>query len=116
MTPARMGNPTAFELLQADLSLWPNEWPEHMTEGLQRVDATHPPDFDYRPEAQRITAPTLVIHGEVDSIPLAASEAWTSAIPNARLLVLPTVGHFPHVEAPSAFFDAVETFLSGGWP
>jgi len=116
VTPTLMADPAAFELLQADPSIWPNEWPMHMTEALRRVDATHPADFDYRPRAQQISAPTLVIHGGADSIPLAASEAWTRAIPDAQLLVLPEVGHFPHVEAPSLFFDAVETFLSGEWP
>lgn len=116
VTPVRMADPTAFDLLQADPSIWPNEWPDHMTEALWRVDATHPVGFDYRPEAQRISAPTLVIHGGADTIPLSASEAWTAAIPEARLLVLPNVGHFPHVEAPSEFFDSVETFLSGDWP
>lgn len=116
VTPTQMGDPTAFELLAADPSIWPNEWPEHKTEALERVFAAHPVDFDYRPDARLIAAPTLVIHGDVDSIPFAASEAWTRAIPDARLLVLRNVGHFPHVEAPSAFFDAVETFLNGDWP
>lgn len=116
VTPTRMADPAAFELLRADPGIWPNEWPAHMAEALWRVDASHPADFDYRPEAQRISAPTLVVHGGADFIPLAGSEAWTRAIPDARLLVLPDVGHFPHVEAPSAFFDAVETFLGGQWP
>lgn len=114
--PPRMGDPTAFETLRADPSRWPNEWPEHMTDALQRVFATHPTDFDYRREARQIIAPTLIIHGDVDTIPHAASEEWTRVIPNARLLVFHGIGHFPHAEAPSAFFDAVQTFLDGDWP
>lgn len=117
VTPTRMAIPAAFDLLQADPSMWSNEWPDHMMEALGRVVATHPVGFDYRPRAQQISAPTLVIHGGADTtVPLAASEAWTRAISDARLLVLPDVGHFPHVEAPSEFFDAVETFLDGDWP
>lgn len=117
VTPTRMADRAAFDLLQADPSMWSNEWPDHMLEALRRVHATHPVGFDYRPQAQRISAPTLVIHGGADNtVPLAASEAWTRAIPDARLLVLPDVGHFPHVEAPSEFFGAVETFLDGHWP
>jgi pimeloyl-ACP methyl ester carboxylesterase len=116
VTPTRMADPAALDLLQADPSRWPNEWPEHMTEALWRVHATHPVDFDYRHRAEQISAPTLVIHGGADIIPLPASEAWSRAIPDARLLVLPDVGHFPHVEAPSEFFGAVETFLGGHWP
>ena len=87
-----------------------------MTEALQRVFGTHPIDFDYRREARRIIAPTLIIHGDLDTIPRAASEEWTRAIPNARLLVLEGTGHFPHAETPSTFFDAVQTFLDGDWP
>ncbi len=116
VAPTRMADPAAFELLQADPSVWPNEWPEHMTDALQRVDAMHPDGFDYLPQAQRISAPTLIVHGDADFIPLAASEAWARAIPDARLLVLPNVGHVPHVEAPSVFFDAVDAFLRGEWP
>jgi len=116
VAPTRMVNPTAFENLEVDPSIWPNEWPEHMTDALKRVAATHPVEFDYRAEARRISAPTLVIHGDRDNIPLLASEEWTRAIPSARLLVLPEVGHFPHAEAPATFFDAVQTFLDGDWP
>ena len=116
VVPTRMVNPTAFENLEVDPSIWPNEWPEHMTDALKRVAATHPVEFDYRAEARRISAPTLVIHGDRDNIPLLASEEWTRAIPSARLLVLPEVGHFPHAEAPATFFDAVQTFLDGDWP
>ncbi len=116
VVPTRMGNPTAIENLGTDPAIWPNEWPEHMTDALNRVAATLAVDFDYRPEARRISAPTLIIHGDRDTIPLAASEAWARAIPAARLLVLPGVGHFPHAEAPSTFFDEVQTFLDGDWP
>jgi proline iminopeptidase len=116
VVPTRMGNPTAFDNLKTDPSIWPNEWPEHMTDALIRVAATHAVDFDYRSEARRISAPTLIIHGDRDTIPLVASEEWARAIPAARLLVLPGVGHFPHAEAPSTFFDAVQTFLDGDWP
>ena len=113
---ARMTDPAAFDVLQSDPSVWPNEWPAHLTDALGRVFASYPPDFDYRSEATRIAAPTLVVHGALDTIPLRASEEWVRAIPDARLLVLPTVGHYPHAEAPLAFFDAVETFLGGAWP
>jgi pimeloyl-ACP methyl ester carboxylesterase len=33
------------------------------------------------------------------------------AIPNARLVVLPSAGHLANVEAPEAFNEAVRTFL-----
>ncbi len=87
-----------------------------MEDALARVFATFPDGFDCRSTVTRITSPTLVIHGDADTTPVVASEEWVRAIPNARLLVLPGVGHFPQVEAASAFFDAVDTFLQGSWP
>jgi pimeloyl-ACP methyl ester carboxylesterase len=35
---------------------------------------------------------------------------------DARLLVIPGAGHYPHVEAPTRFFGDVGWFLSGKWP
>lgn len=41
-----------------------------------------------------ITAPTLVVHGDADPVfPLPHGEALAAAVPGARLLVLPGVGH-----------------------
>ena len=108
--------PSAVSRLRADPGIWPNEVAEHMLNALARVASTHPGDFDYLSQAHLIAAPTLVIHGELDTIPIEASCAWASSIPNARLLVLPRVGHVPHVESPEAVFVAVDTFLGGAWP
>ena len=73
-------------------------------------------DWDYRREAAALTVPRLVIQGEKDFIPMGGSREWVAGNSNARLFVIPAVGHFPHVEAPETFFPAVETFLRGGWP
>lgn len=116
ITLTRMADPRAFARLRSDPSSWPNEWPDHLAAALERVFATHPPAYDYRPEAAAVTAPSLIIHGEADAIPLSAAQAWRDALPTARLLVLPGVGHYPHAEAPETFFDAVQTFLTGSWP
>jgi proline iminopeptidase len=62
-----------------------------------------------------VKAPVLVVHGEADVIPVRASEAWARAMPNARLLLIKGAGHIPQVEQPEIFFNAVETFLKGGW-
>jgi pimeloyl-ACP methyl ester carboxylesterase len=116
VTPRLMRDPSAFERLRSDPSIWPNEWPEHMVNALQRVAASHPTDYDYRQEAQSIIAPTLVVHGENDDISLEASREWVGAMPGARLLILPNVGHIPHAEAPEELFGAIRTFLDGDWP
>jgi pimeloyl-ACP methyl ester carboxylesterase len=73
-------------------------------------------DWDYRSQAAALTVPRLVIQGEKDFIPMAGSREWVAGNPNARLLVVDNVGHFPHVEKPDIYFPAVEKFLSGGWP
>jgi pimeloyl-ACP methyl ester carboxylesterase len=107
-----MGDPTAFERLRGDPSEWPNEWPDHMMSALKRVADTHPSGFDYREEVRTISVPTLIVAGEVDRYPsLTAIDDWADTIPGARLVVLPGVGHFPQAEAPSGFFEAVDSFL-----
>lgn len=62
-----------------------------------------------------VKAPVLVVHGEADPIPVEASEAWARAMPNARMLLIKGAGHIPQIEQPEIFFNAVETFLKGGW-
>ena len=57
-----------------------------------------------------------MIHGEEDLIPIEAAREWAISIPNARLLCIPGVGHFPHLEAPEVFFPSVQGFLNGEWP
>jgi proline iminopeptidase len=73
-------------------------------------------DWDWRPALHRVNAPALIIHGTADVLPAAGGREWAAALPGARLLVLQGVGHFPYLEAPEPFFDAVDTFLRGSWP
>lgn len=111
--PTRMGDPAAFHRLRSDPSPWPNEWPDHMTTALRRVAATQPPDFDHRDEVRQISAPTLILGGEVDRYPsLEAIHEWADTIPGSRLVVLPGVGHYPQAEAPGRFFEAIDAFLA----
>lgn len=73
-------------------------------------------DYDWRPGLKHVQAPALVIHGSADPIPAASAAEWATALPNARLLLIESVGHFPYLEAPETFFDAVERFVRGDWP
>jgi len=73
-------------------------------------------DWDWRAALATFRAPTLVVHGTVDPIPIDSARAWATALPHARLLALGGVGHFPYLEAPARFFPAVRAFLEGGWP
>jgi pimeloyl-ACP methyl ester carboxylesterase len=79
-------------------------------------------------ELSEIKVPTLLIVGQEDhtalgkdrapidlrlklgNIPELAKKA-AEQIPGARLIELPNVGHVPHLEAPDAFYQAVEDFL-----
>jgi proline iminopeptidase len=70
-------------------------------------------EFNLLPSLGVVKAPVLVIHGAADPIPVEASEAWASAMPNARLLILKDAGHIPQIEQPEIFFKAIETFLKG---
>ncbi|HEX8737975.1 MAG TPA: alpha/beta hydrolase [Pyrinomonadaceae bacterium] len=73
-------------------------------------------NWNLLPSLGAVKAPVLVIHGEVDPIPVESSEAWAQGFPNARLLVVKDSGHLTHVEQPEIFFKAVETFLQGEFP
>jgi proline iminopeptidase len=59
-----------------------------------------------------ISCPTLVVHAELDPIPLASSRFIADAIPDAELVVIPGANHFAFIEDPEAFVEAVEPFLA----
>jgi proline iminopeptidase len=72
--------------------------------------------WDWRLTLRRLTAPALIIHGTADVFSVESAREWVAALPNARLLLLEGVGHFPYLEAPETFFAAAEAFIRGGWP
>jgi 3-oxoadipate enol-lactonase len=60
-----------------------------------------------------ITAPTLVIHGDVDPlIPFENGRAIAACVPGARLLPYAGVGHLPPIEAADRFNRDVLDFLA----
>ncbi|MEO6418164.1 MAG: alpha/beta hydrolase, partial [Polyangiaceae bacterium] len=60
-----------------------------------------------------VKAPTLVIHGDRDRvIDLSTARALASHLHDAKLLVLPGVGHVPQIEAPAEVARALETHLA----
>jgi proline iminopeptidase len=73
-------------------------------------------EWDWRPALRRVEAPALIIHGSADVLPVESGREWAATLPNARLVLLEGVGHFPYLEAPDAFFSAVDVFLRGSWP
>jgi pimeloyl-ACP methyl ester carboxylesterase len=66
-----------------------------------------------RPPIERIDVPTLVVHGDADRVvPISNGRSIASRIPNAELVVLPGAGHYPYLEAPELFAEAVRAFLA----
>lgn len=70
------------------------------------------PTHDVRHRLGEITAPTLVVVGELDEeTPPAYSEQLHTGIDNSRLKIIPKAGHISPAEAPEIFNDLVRGFL-----
>ncbi len=67
--------------------------------------------YDITEKLPLVEAPTLVLHGAHDAIPLGSSEVIASALPASELVVLDESAHVPYVEGQDAFFAAVRDFL-----
>jgi pimeloyl-ACP methyl ester carboxylesterase len=68
---------------------------------------------DSVPTLSRITCPTLVVHGEEDTlIPFAEAQRMVQAVKGARVVRIPGAGHLPNLEAPTAFNTALSTFFA----
>lgn len=65
------------------------------------------------PILQQIQAPTLLVWGEQDAlIPVANAQDYLRALPSAKLVTLPGVGHLPQEEAPTTSLAVVLAFLT----
>jgi pimeloyl-ACP methyl ester carboxylesterase len=63
---------------------------------------------------QTIKVPTLVINGEADVlVEPASARKFAAAIPGAKLILYPNVGHLPQVEIPQRSAADVAEFLQG---
>jgi len=70
-------------------------------------------DFDLAADGSlsAIRAPSLIVHGRQDPIPLASSAAAAKSL-HAQLVVLEDCGHVPYVERPGPLFSAISQFLT----
>ena len=63
----------------------------------------------------RIAVPTLVLWGEEDRfVRPEYGRAYAGRIPESRFVSIAGAGHYPHIERPDAFMDALSAFLNGG--
>jgi proline iminopeptidase len=70
-------------------------------------------DWDLRPQLRMLNVPTLVVHGQEESIPMDLVEEWVTSLPHARLMRVPKAAHFTYAERPELVWPAVERFLAG---
>lgn len=70
------------------------------------------PTFDVTDTVSKITAPTLVLAGRHDwLLPVEeGAKRVHDAIPSSRMVVFEESGHFPFIEEPAAFLDALRSW------
>jgi pimeloyl-[acyl-carrier protein] methyl ester esterase len=67
--------------------------------------------IDERADLAKIDCPVLLLHGEHDPIAPPGLGSWMAErIPNARLVVVPHAGHFPHMTFPRQIAAAIGEF------
>jgi hypothetical protein len=68
-------------------------------------------DYDLLPRLSRLRVPTLLLHGDLDLVPVECAEHIARAIPGARLVVLKECGHFAYLERPDEVREALTALL-----
>jgi sigma-B regulation protein RsbQ len=68
---------------------------------------------DHRADLPKLQAPTLILQCSDDLIaPVAVGEYMARTLPDATLAIIKNQGHCPHLSAPGASSDAIDTFLA----
>ncbi len=85
--------------------------PEALAQVLRELIATQPSVETLAPELVRVEQPALIVAGAADAPSVAASRALASALPRARLEIIPGAGHVVNLQQPQAFNAALLRFL-----
>lgn len=68
--------------------------------------------FDLTGKLNKIISPTLIIYGDLEPALKISGPIYKSGIVNSQLVSISSSGHFPFIERPEQFNDAVATFLN----
>ncbi|WP_299445112.1 alpha/beta fold hydrolase [uncultured Phycicoccus sp.] len=108
MAPAIMGNPDRPELGRELEASFCTVDPD-IAERFARATFLS----DNRDDLARVSAPSLVLQCREDVIAAPQVGAYVADhLPDASLVVLDATGHCPHLSAPEAVVDAIDTFLA----
>jgi pimeloyl-ACP methyl ester carboxylesterase len=62
---------------------------------------------------RRIQAPTIYILGGASTIvPPETQQQLKKTLPDCRIVIMPGLGHYPHLEAPEEYVRIVQGFLA----
>lgn len=68
-------------------------------------------EFDIHKALEKLTIPTLIIHGDHDIFPVEPAKEIHEHLPNSCFVLLKDCGHFPFVEKPEEYFHSLNAFL-----
>ncbi|QYF92594.1 alpha/beta hydrolase [Massilia sp. PAMC28688] len=107
MAPTIMGAPDRPALAEELTNSFCRTDPE-IAKHFARVTFTS----DYRSVLPRSQVPALILQCSDDIIaPLTVGQYMHRTMPMSELKIIDNVGHCPHLSAPSASFDAIDSFL-----
>jgi 3-oxoadipate enol-lactonase len=87
-----------------------NPWPQDPEAFARQAFAAN--QHDLRDQLSEVRAPCLVLTGELDLVnPVRVAAELAERVPNAKMVVLPAVGHMPHVEDQAGFRREIDLFL-----